>query len=325
MLARLEGTNFRLPSPPPALGPVGARPSSITVAFGGVLSPNAFAVSATEAYALVPSHAKGVVDVTLRNLNDAGAPISGELATLAGGFTFRLPDLTKEGPVATVVRVLLQALKREVLENVALTTHTEYDAETGDQLSVIDNAKLPALVLVGPRMPTNRTYSTNQKRTVTDESGRVFTLRPGVTVDLLFTVTVAADHSVQMQNLLGEVAQFFQRNPYLVVGAVRYEMQADFGGLETLGKPSESNLRQFSGEIVIRGVTLDEEDMRVAVTRPVEDYVPDGSPVYATEQEASRAAPWPVILGSSANDVVTPTNTPADGVDFEQIPPGDEP
>ncbi len=329
VLVRLTGTGFRLQATPPALGRPAPLAPSIEVRLGGVRALEAFAVSDVEAYALVPPRAAGVVAVTLQNLDDAGAPRAGELATLTGGFAYRMPDLAREGRLAVVVRALLQALKREVLSNVAMTTHTDYDPNTGDQLSIIDVGALPAIVLSGLRLPENRSYAQNQERTLAAEGGLFFRLRPARTVDVALTLTAATDHTVQMQNLAGELAAFFQRNAYLEVpdevrGAVHYEMQADFGGFESTAKPSESNVRQFSGELVVRGVDLDEEDMRVGLGRAVADYVVDGAPVYAPE-EASRMTAWPVILGSSANASVTPTNTPADGVDFEQLYPGEKP
>lgn len=330
VLVRLAGTGFALPPDPPPLGKAPPSPRSIVVRFGGVLAARAFAVSTTEAWALAPPRTKGPVDITLQNY-DAAGPIPGELATLVGGFTYRLPDLTREGRIALVIRALLQTLKREVIENVALTTHTEYDPETGDHLSIIDVGALPAIVLSGLRMPTNRSYSQNVTRTIAGAGGLYFRLRPAETVDLALTLTAATDSTVQLQNLAGEVRAFFQRNPYLEVpdevrGSVRYEMQAGFDGFETTAKPSESNVRQFSGEFIIRGVDLDEEDMRVGLGRAVTDYVVEGAPTY-TEEEASRVPQWPVILGSSTNASVSPANTPADGVDFEQFnpSPGEEP
>lgn len=330
VLVKLTGSGFALPAPPPPTGKAPPAARSVLVRFGGVLAQSAFAVSSTEAYALAPPHIKGAVDVTLQNL-DAQGPIAGELATLVAGFTYRLPDLAREGRIAAVVRALLQALKREVLENTSMTTHSEYDPTTGDQLSVIDVGSLPAIVLSGLRLPTSRTYAQNVRRAVAGPGDVTFFLRPSETVDLVLTISAGTDATVQLQNLAGELKTFFQRNPYLEVvvagraDPLRYEMQADFGGLETQAKPSESNVRQFSGELIVRGVDLDEEDMRVGLGRAVHDYVVEGAPAYSPE-EASRTPQWPVILGSSANASVTPENTPADGVDFEQFePPGEEP
>lgn len=296
--------------------------------FGDTLALKAFAVSETEAYALTPSLGAGVVGVTLQNLDDAGVAIPGESVTLAAAYTFARPDLAREGRVAVVVRALLRALKREVLENTVLTTHTDYDSAPGDGLSVLDVAALPALVVTGPRMSTSRFYATNERRTIAAAGGVFYHLRPAETVDLAFTLLGVTDHTRQIQNLMVEARTFFQRNPYLVVpdevlGAVRYEMQASFEGLAGPTRTSESNVRQFSGEFVVRGVDLDEEDMRVDVSREVHDYIPETAPTYS-EQDSSRPLVWPVILGSNANAPVTPANTPADGVDFEQIPPGEE-
>lgn len=349
-LVTLNGTGFQLPAPPPPRGPVPVPPPSLRVRFGALESPRAYAVSSVLAFAVVPPHAKGIVAVTVENIDPSGVLIPGETVTLPGAYAFKLPDLTRESRVAAVVRVLLNMLKREVLENVALTVHTEYDNDSSDLLNIIDIGKLPVLLLLGPEVPTNRFYTRNARQQIQNSDGSFSVLRASDAVDLGFTILGATDSMVELLNLLTATRAFFENNTHVLLpvdpadaskGVLRFELALSFEGLAANNKPNESNVRQFQGVFVVRGVSTTDAVDVVERGRPVVDYVPevaggdvtlhlpDGSEVVLsapsyTSAEASRQQAWPVILGSGAASV-TPESTPVDGVDFEQYRTGDEP
>ncbi len=344
MLVALTGTGFALPPPPATRGVTPKPKPSLSVTFTTVKPATAntpqitrvraaaevSVVSSTLAYALVPAMDAGLATVTLQNLDAAGAPVSGETVAKTHAFTFVMPDLAAATDLQRIIQALLRALKREVLENVAQVTHTEYDDSPGDTLNVLADAKLPVIILVGPAMPENRFYARNKPREVANQDGTISRLRPSKTVDLVFTLVGATDSTIELLNLNAALGAFFERNPYLEVdrdgadpakGTVLFEMQASFDGLNVETRPNESNVRQFQGEFRIRGVELDDPNMVVGVSLPVLDYVPLGTPSY-TPEEAATVAAWPVILGSNASAVVTPTSTPND-LEFEQLLPGD--
>ena len=83
-------------------------------------------------------------------------------------FTYIRPALTIESDLTRLVRALFQELKRQVLENVVLTVHTDFDAEAGAELHLAQIAQLPGLVLMGPELAEDRFFSTNQRPEIAD-------------------------------------------------------------------------------------------------------------------------------------------------------------
>jgi len=154
-----------------------------------------------------------------------------------------------------------------VLENVVLTVHTDFDADTGAELHLASIARLPALVLVGPELAESRFYATNQRQELPAGPGHFAVRRAPYTVDLGFTIIGVADHTTELLNLLAATQLFFHRNRYLElardphdaeVGSVRYEMDvARDGGFRVSGQPNESNIRSFSGRVAVRGFDLE--------------------------------------------------------------------
>ena len=79
---------------------------------------------------------------------------------------------------------------------------------------------------------------------------------------------VNADSTTELLNLMVTTQLFFHRNKYLELdrdpdnagaGQVRYEMDiAPDGALKITSQPNESNVRSFSGRLVIRGFDLED-------------------------------------------------------------------
>jgi hypothetical protein len=244
-----------------------------------------------------PAHPDSVVDVTLRNLDAGGAPVPGEEVVAVSAYQFLRPRVVRESDLTRLVRTLLRDLKREVLESTSLSVSVDYDDTTVDGLSVVALAKLPALVLSGPRVAENRFYSTNEPHedAVPALGGpELVRRRPALTVDLVFTLMAASDRTVELLNLMAAVATFLNRHRWVemprdpgdpALGSVRWEMDLDGQFRTQLDGPND--VRAFSCGFVVRGFDIDEGlplDVGKAVETtelgvwPLASPVPGGSP-----------------------------------------------
>jgi len=208
--------------------------------------------------------------VVVRNLDDADDPIPGEEAVALGAFTYVRPPLAVESDLTRLVRALLREFQRQVLPEVVLTIHTDFQLDgEGAAVDVAPVAALPALALLGPELPENRFYGESGHALTAEADGGLALRRPPHTVDLRFTLVGTSDHTAELLNLLAATLGFFQRNPYLeldrdvdrpAAGRVRYELDLDRGGpFQVTSRPNESNVRSFSGAFVIRGFDLEEQ------------------------------------------------------------------
>jgi hypothetical protein len=272
-LITIAGTGMRLPPPPPASGPTtGALPQTVAIRIGAMPAPRVLVredVGATIATCLTPPGTPGPADILLQNLDGAGQPIAGEAVLLPGAFTYERPALATESSLTRLVRTLLRALKAQVIENVNLTVHTDFDSSPEDGLHLAAVARLPALVLAGPELRQNRAYSLNQQpvRALPDAEGFAVHRAP-YTVDVGFTLIGITDRTAELLNLMNLCTLFLHKNKHLVMardpndpdaGHVAYEMDFAPGGqFQVRSQPSESNVRHFVGELVIRGFDIDE-------------------------------------------------------------------
>ena len=210
---------------------------------------------------------EGTVDVVVTNLDDNEVPIGGETITLPDAYTYRRPrlDHATQHDLVRLVRKLIREFKRQVLPEVVLTDSTDFDVDT--VTSFVEIAQLPAIVLLGPDIPENRFYSLNETPEEDVGDNVVEIRRQPHTVDVLFDVVGITDSKVQSISLMANATQFMQRNPTIFLdrdpddpGAGQVEYEFDFqpgGGFESSLKPSKSNLRTFSGSIVIRGFDIE--------------------------------------------------------------------
>lgn len=255
-LVRMTGTGFA---------------AQVAVTFGG--APAVVLAVRAEAGAFVadvrtPAHAEAVVDVTLRNLDAAGAPVPGEEAALVGAYRFLRPRIVQEADLTRLVRALLREFKRQVIANVSMTVSVDYDDTTIDGMNVVAISKLPSLVLSGPRVAENRFFSTNEPHedVVPGPAGpEILRRRPPLTVDLVFTLTAASDRTVELLNLMAAVATFLNRNRWVELprdpgdpsaGDVRWEMDPEGDFQTRLDGPDD--VRAFTCGFLVRGFDLDE-------------------------------------------------------------------
>jgi len=266
---RMDGGNFRLPPAPPGSGPVPNANDTVAVELNGKRALRVVVASSSRLYFVTPIQDPGKVTVVVRNLDDDGVPISLESAALIDGFEYRLPPLTgkeNEGILARVTRALLQELKRQVLPNTNLTVSVEYDPSTGDDRNYIDPASLPALTLFGPALIRNKVNFRNVGDIETSDPGEFLQRRAPRTHDANFTLVGLADKTIELLNLMEALQLFVDRNPYLEMlrdaddpskGTVRYEMDfAPGGDLRVGGQADDSDIRNFRGEIYVRGIEL---------------------------------------------------------------------
>lgn len=223
---------------------------------------------ATSIQVRTPVCAPALVDVTVWELDDANYRIIGRVAQLLAAFRFQRVRLGVESDLTRIVRSLLRELKRQVLENTSLAVSVEFPEEPEAVLSRIARAKLPSLVLSGPRLRENREYSTNElgEEVVIGLAGpSLRRRRPPLTMDLEFGVTLASDRAAEMLNLQAALASFVHSNRWLAMPRdptvpdgpiVAWELDP-VGELRPLVEGSERNdLRAFTWGLVIRGFDL---------------------------------------------------------------------
>lgn len=277
-LVQIVGTGFQTQAvapPPPTGGPVPPPPPSVEVLFGTEPALEVQVVDDELLRVLTPIHDPGSVDITIRNIDAAGVAIPGEEVVAIGAYTFARPKLTAEFPsdLQRVVRAMIRELKRQVIANVNLTVHTDYDDETGASLALAKIAKMPALILVGPDLSENRFFSLNEpvdfdEQNLVDNEHDFVTTRAPYTVDLTFTIAGVSDRTTELLNLMAATAMFFESNKFLIMdrdpsdpakGRVRYELDlADGGDMRVTGDTNNSNVRTFVGSFVIRGFDLEQ-------------------------------------------------------------------
>jgi hypothetical protein len=244
---------------------------AVRVRFGGVLAK--VESVRREAGSVVvdvrtPTHAEGLVDLEVENVDAADVPIPGERLVVPAAYRFVRANVAAEADLTRVVRQLLRELKRQVLGNVSTTVSVDYDDTTVDGLNVIALAKVPSLVLSGPTLRPNRFYAANEAHedVVPGFAGpELLRRRPAYTVDLVFTLTGASERTAELLNLMAAVATFLNRNRWLELardpgepskGTVRWELDADGEFRPQLA--GRDDVRAFTCGLVLRGFDVDE-------------------------------------------------------------------
>jgi len=214
------------------------------------------------------AYGEGRVDITIRNLDDLGDPIVGEEVVVPDAYLYERVQLATQSCLVHVVRSLIREVRRQVIANVSLTTHTDWDGESEDLLQLVNLAEVPGIALLGPDLPENRFYSVNGTVEQVQSDDTVLLRNAPHTVDLEFDVLLVTDSKIELLNLSALWTQFMHRNPYLTVardpddpskGRVRYEFDVTTGGDLLAGKaPNNSNLRTATGSVVVRGFDLED-------------------------------------------------------------------
>jgi len=234
--------------------------------------------STTFADVRTPAHVAALVDVVAWNLDAEGLPIASERSVLAQAYRYLRTPLTTEATLTRVVRAMLQALKRDVLENTTITVSVDYQEPVDDEGAPAVIARVPSLVLSGPTLRENRFYRTVEptEQVVLGEHGpEIRKRRPPFTADLTFTITGTSASTVELLNLMSAVVTFISRNHWLSVPRdpddtselVRWELHAD-GEMRTK-LASTDGTRAFTAAVIVRGVDID-EGLPLSLTRTVD-------------------------------------------------------
>ncbi len=266
---KIAGTNFRLPPTPPLIaGKLPPPIPTVEVKFGTQESVRVAVRSATLLEALAPIADPGAVDVTVTNLDDSGVAIPGETATSAGIFTYDRPRLTDRPDFDRVTRQLVIEMRRQVIENVSLFSHVDYDDVIGGNLDITHIGKLPAVALAGPDITEDRPFfADNSRREESLDADTFEAHRAPLTVQLEYEVLVLASLTSQLMALQTLVLQFFDRNRFLTLardptdlakGTISFEMAWEVGAtFRNTTRPNPSNVKSYIGNILIRGVIIE--------------------------------------------------------------------
>lgn len=272
VVVEILGSNFLLPVIPPS-GPVsGSTPQTVRVLFGDVEAERVDVVTDSRLFVTTPIHDPGAVTITVQNLGADGAPIAGEAVLSPDAvYSFVRPLLTGEPANASdlqrMVRAFVLELQRQIIPGVMVSENTDYDPDTGAEISVINVPSFPHLILIGPDLKQNRFYSLNDPPDFQDDSGNFVERKVPTTVDVEFSFVGVSDRKMELLNLMHVTENFFRDNTELrldrsatdaTLGRNEYELDltAD-GGLKSVGKANNSNVFSFSGRCVIRGFDIE--------------------------------------------------------------------
>ena len=280
----LQGTLFRLPSAPPAGETDGKVPATVKIMIAGWDVGTVEVLSASRCRFIMPAYhgddphafADGpvAVDLAFSNLDDNGAPITGQTVTKAHFFTYRQKDLTVESHSAAVDRVLLQSLAAGVIENVVFATSREWALPGTDLLiRVEEQAKTPVLYLSGPdeQEPgdAEREAETEINRRLKPTDAHVpQVLQPPSVRNFVYGVSGATGEKedVLCRNLGQALIEHFKAVKFLDVPIDpaspsvkrQYPVKISRSGYPKYGKAGE--MFQFTAQIVVEGVWIMAED-----------------------------------------------------------------
>ncbi|MBU1483187.1 MAG: IPT/TIG domain-containing protein [Gammaproteobacteria bacterium] len=242
-----------------------------------------FATSAAKASRVVP----GVVDVSVQNLDGAGAPVPGEVDVLVDGFTYitLTEDVKASGFVGVddIMARLVLMLRREVLSKATIGVAVDYDVD-GDGARAIVLADPPSLLLSLTRAVRRRDWRQMSRRWQSAAAGAMTGVlesrAPAMAYDLEMTLaaTTKAEDKRLLQHLVSAIARFLSANPYVYI--LDDEFTPSEGGSKWPLEARDSDIVLSSGQrpnvavwnLVVRGVQLDEGRALVR-TRAVDDTI----------------------------------------------------
>ncbi len=274
-LVVITGTNFRVPTPVAATGPVGAALlPSVRVTFDGAVPRTVDVISATEidvemaAYQGDPrAFPIAASQLVVVNIDDAGDPISGESATLDDAYSYARPatlppDATyDQQQYAWITRHVLRTFRRQVHQN---TFHARASADYADaSVEVVHDAPMPNITLSGPVI-LNDPWRENQHQYAVEGAGGTFdNFYPATTRLLRFSLRAESNDPAEALAIQQAVEELFQKNGYLFVdrspGApAEGQDQLDFVLTvpPALQPGSELDLHLVTATFEVRGVDL---------------------------------------------------------------------
>jgi hypothetical protein len=263
----LTGTGFQTGYPLPDInGPLPPPIPTVEVTFNGRLAQDVHVVSATSLTCMAPAGDEGAATVVLKNLDDEGAPIPGEVVTSAVIATYARADLAVADDLQRITRAFIRLLKQQVIPKVVRTTSTDFTDDAGKlEFNITDIAgPLPIIGLTGPSLVRNRFYGDATQET--EQRGTDHVRRRYMrTSDVVFKVTAFDNLEGRILNLQGLLTKVFEINTYFELqrdpadvskGYVYYE--CDAGDFNDIGGPNNSDVRAVTGEVTLRGFTFED-------------------------------------------------------------------
>ena len=229
-LVQLAGSGFRLPSPPNPTAPRASAypkpPPSVLVTFDGIAATRVQVVSETLLRCLAPKHSparlrgpdgnpvSGTADVVVQNLDDDGAPIAGETATLPAAFTFVRPRLDRPGTWIRALEGLAEALRQDLLENVVVNPPIDYnDDPTAQQIKF---SELPGLGIFSIAFVDSERM--NEARPQRYAAGGVVEIRRAPLVrDMRADVVLVSNKIMELVNLMEAIEHAFRDGLRVVI------------------------------------------------------------------------------------------------------------
>lgn len=291
-VVRIDGSDFQLPPAPPSTGFVGGSwTPSMRVEFDGELATDVRVFSDSILTCVAPAYlgdpagiGSGVdVDVVVINL---GPPE--ESTTEVDGFTYKRTNIARhDGIIRYVVRQLLLKMRREIINNIAITTSTDYDNSASDGLSFVYLAETPGIALFGPSLRENLDQMRKGRRTrqnVGALSYQKYLARKYE--DFLFEanmMTSGGGAQNELLNLMQEFLMFFETNRYLEILSDSSDPNSEKRELELwlTGEPSTDDVITTKGTLAasasfeVRGVPVDRDQWRLIESGHMLDDPPD--------------------------------------------------
>lgn len=263
MLVTLAGSNFQTAYPLPQVSGVLPDPlPTVSVLFDGVEGDDVQVYSSDQLTVIAPAHDPGTVSVTVQNLDQNGAPISGEVVTLSSAVTYARADLSVAADFTRVNQTVIRLLKQQVIANVAMETSVDFSDQQGQPLKIVAIANLPAVTL---SMPATRIrygeYAEDADRN--EESiGINFNRRSTFrTIDITWQVKIYDNNKGRALNLLALVHQVLKDNTFLTMdrdpsdrskGQVQYEFYPS-GEFNFDDSANNSDLFVAKGSVTLYG------------------------------------------------------------------------
>lgn len=252
-LLRLTGENF---SP------------EIDVSFDGERPLRVRSQSGTSADVPAPAHDAASVDVHIRNVDDEGAHVPGEVFTLPGALVFVRTSLADSSNLVRLARAVVQRLKRDVLDNTVITVSVDYRDDAGQTLRAVPLAKLPSLVLTGPTLRPSPSYRDNtpiDQRLAAFGGGELRRRRRRRTKDVDFSLTGASESTQELINLMSAVEDSLLDDPWITFA--RDPNNASSGSLRLpfdisddvrTNSDDRDGIRVFQATLTVRGFDVSE-------------------------------------------------------------------
>src|SRR5690606_25193094 len=134
---------------------------------------------------------------------------------LADGFEYRRPDLVSMSGLELLVRDVIRRFQDQILENTLHTQSVDWDGMRLDHKDRASIGTLPAIALVGPRLPKDTHCADPTPTYRRSDDGSVSVLRAGYSVSVAFEIFVYARLVTQLLGLQAAITSDFDATPWL--------------------------------------------------------------------------------------------------------------